>query len=44
MSRLRRRLFTLLLLLSLVSTMALRCHDDSKMIDRHQQKLDDENE
>lgn len=44
MSNLRKRLLTLLLLLSLMGAMGVRCFDDSKMIDRHEQKLDEEDE
>lgn len=44
MSHLRKQLLTSLLLLCLVSAMGLRCHDDSQIIDRHQQKLDQEDE
>lgn len=44
MFRLRKSMLTLLVLLSLATTMAVKCFDDSKMIDRHQQKLDQEDE
>lgn len=44
MSNLRKRLLTLLLLLGLMGAMGVRCFDDSEMIDRHQQKLDDDEE
>lgn len=43
-NRLRRRLLILLLLLSLAPAMGVKCFDDSEMIDRHQQKLDEEDE
>ena len=44
MSHFRQRLLTLLLLFSLLGAMGLRCFDDSQLIDRHQQKLDEEDE
>ena len=44
MSSLSKRILTLLLLLSLFGSMGVRCFDDSEMIDRHQKKLDEDEE